>query len=134
MSAALLCHIGDAEFRPECWRTLAAAFDVPHIFVRGGTAPKGFVQDGPEHAKPGTLVCVVGPWEAPPGAQGLGTYHHPEDATYAFGPDYATGDWASEFERAEHVYISTGAATQLHSFTAAAIVLYDRGLVKHGDH
>ena len=136
MAVALLCHADALVFRPECWRAVAAAYEVPHVFVRGAPGPlRGFVADGPEHQKPGRLVCLVHLAEAPANVElhNLVHYEHPVEATYAFGPDDAVRGWADDFERVEYVYVPTPGGTQLHSFVAAALVLHDR-MVKRGDH
>lgn len=127
---ALVMHDSEAPFtnlNEGLWNNVASAYGVPHVFKVGGKQERGFVQYGPEHTLPSRKVCLVTPAEA----EGLDTielkyYDHPEEAQYIFGPDDVLKGWHKKFDGASFVSITTPSSTQLHSFTVAAIVLYDR--------
>ena len=129
---SLLCHYSTV-FYPECWKDVAAAYNISHIFVRGNSETiKGFVTDGPAHKKPRNLVCLVHPAEGQKyNPKSLFDYIHPKEAIYAFGPDDTIRSWINDFDQADYIYIPTPGATELYSFITAAMVLYDRE-VKNG--
>ena len=125
---AILTHHSKA-YNSAAWMSLAGAFGVGTLFVRGNDRPiKGFVTDSDEHKKPGEMVAVV---IDSTGVVPLEDFVHPKEATYAFGPDDNVEGWSSEMDR--YVCINTPGNTQLFSYAAAAIVLWDRQ-VKLGDH
>lgn len=115
----------------DMWRDIAAAFSVPHIYKADGEQQKGFVVYSSDHKFPGKKVCLMTPAEADKAgvkAIELTQYEHPEECTYIFGPDNEIKGWQKKFdgEDMDYVYISTPSPTELHSFTAASYVLWDR--------
>ena len=113
------------------WSDLTAAFDIPHVYKVGGNQESGFVQFGPEHTVPDKKVCLMTPSEAAVAGIAtteLGSYTHPTEACYVFGPDNTTKGWESGFAdpTTDYVHINTPSGTELYSFSVASMVLWHR--------
>jgi len=132
MAIAIIIHDPLDNYIPlngEMWSNLRAAFNIHHVFKKGGKQAKGFVHFGPEHEIPHKKVCVMTPAEA--SSVGITTvdlvdYSPPLECTYVFGPDNDIRGWHEAFSDpdTDYVSISTPRNTELYSLFAANMVLW----------
>ena len=133
MSVNIIMHDPIDESIPlyrDAWADVSAAFEIPHIFKVGGDQKKGFVQYGPEHSISGKFVCVMHPEEAIEAKSpivDIVDYEFPLECACVFGPDNDIRGWQNAFEKddTDYITINTPGNTQLFSFMAATMVLWN---------
>lgn len=113
------------------WGNIAASNSINHVYKVGGEQKGGFVPYGPEHKIPSKKVCVMAPGEAQAAgvnAIELNDYNHEEECTYIFGTDDENRGWHEQFvsEETDYVTIEMPKNTELYTFSAATLVLWDR--------
>lgn len=116
----------------DLWRDLAAAFEIPHVYLIGEEHRKGFIPYNSGVNLPMHRVTVVTPAESAEHglqAQRLTDFVHPEgDAAYLFGPDDNSKGWWEPVETpfTRYVTIHTPGSTELYAVFAAAMVFGHR--------